>query len=267
MTRKYYDSQAEKEFTKLELKYVNWRDSERIKATRRDQLKLFKPLVFSEKVILDVGCGPGNWSVVLGKNNFVIGVDISPEAIGIAREQAKGEDADFSGIVADINEIIPLKNETIDICFCAFALHHLPDIDRVLNELYRTLKYKGYIAIMDPNGSSPYLRIREFFMGGVAKQLLIRYGLRSPNESLHKPVYYFKKLKNIGYRGIRIYFYNDRQPPWLTDIKGLKNLVWRMFYIISLLTWQINKLLTNYRNSFSPNVVIIAQKQYGNNMH
>src|SRR5574344_2151607 len=62
-----------------------------------------KDLIVTNLNILDLGCGVGKNSVYLAKlDNKVIGIDISPEAIKIAKERAGKESPDIDFRVGNI---------------------------------------------------------------------------------------------------------------------------------------------------------------------
>jgi 2-polyprenyl-3-methyl-5-hydroxy-6-metoxy-1,4-benzoquinol methylase len=72
---------------------------------------------------LDLGCGEGQNSIWLAQRGWVVNaVDVSPSAIGEARELAAGAGVDRTIVfdVADISEWRPVSR--YDLVFCTFAL-------------------------------------------------------------------------------------------------------------------------------------------------
>jgi 2-polyprenyl-3-methyl-5-hydroxy-6-metoxy-1,4-benzoquinol methylase len=52
---------------------------------------------------IEFGCGAGNYAVWLAKQGFAVtGIDISPSAIGLARENARKHNVSCTFIVADV---------------------------------------------------------------------------------------------------------------------------------------------------------------------
>ncbi len=67
-------------------------------------LKILKPQ--GDERILDLACGSGRHSIELRRRGFsVVGVDISPELIEIARGEAAVEDLDVEFVLADLREL------------------------------------------------------------------------------------------------------------------------------------------------------------------
>jgi SAM-dependent methyltransferase len=103
--------------------------------------------------ILDVGSGPGYLAVALVQafsNLRVVGVDVSPEMIGRAREVAGRENADGRVVFerADVRDL-PFPDASFDAVLSTFSMHHWLDPDRGLAEIHRVLKPGGVARIYD----------------------------------------------------------------------------------------------------------------------
>lgn len=75
---------------------------------------------------VDLGCGTGNYAIYFASNGFdVTGVDLSPTAIKIAKENAmkKGAKCDF--IVADVLSDLKRLRSTFDFAYDWDLLHHI----------------------------------------------------------------------------------------------------------------------------------------------
>ena len=79
----------------------------------------------NQGILLDLGCGTGNFSVAFSDRGFdVIAVDISPECLCEAQNKANGRNILF--LCQDMTELDLYG--TIDCCICLFdTLNHLPD--------------------------------------------------------------------------------------------------------------------------------------------
>ncbi|HTZ40993.1 MAG TPA: class I SAM-dependent methyltransferase [Syntrophales bacterium] len=87
-------------------------------------------LVDSEAVkpctAVDLGCGTGNYAIYLAGRGFqVTGIDLSPTAIGIAREKAKGRGVQCDFIVADVLGDLRPVGRTFDFAYDWELLHHI----------------------------------------------------------------------------------------------------------------------------------------------
>jgi SAM-dependent methyltransferase len=75
---------------------------------------------------IDLGCGAGNYAVYLaGKGFEVIGIDNSPAAIRIARENANKKGVTGTFLVADVLGDLDEVKETFDFAYDWELLHHI----------------------------------------------------------------------------------------------------------------------------------------------
>jgi len=102
------------------------------------------------KKVLDIGCGTGIGSKVLKQNGarFVVGTDISPEAIAFAKNNYAAQGLYF--LVGDICRT-SFSDDFFDVIVCLETIEHLPRHHRVLLELRRVLKQEGLLVLSSPN--------------------------------------------------------------------------------------------------------------------
>ncbi len=75
---------------------------------------------------LDLGCGAGNYAIFLAERGFdVTGIDISPTAIKIARENATKRESHCDFIVGDILNSLDKVEDTFDFAYDWEVLHHI----------------------------------------------------------------------------------------------------------------------------------------------
>ncbi|HNQ26201.1 MAG TPA: class I SAM-dependent methyltransferase [Methanoregulaceae archaeon] len=80
---------------------------------------------------IEFGCGAGNYAVWLAKQGFdVTGIDISPSAIDLARENARREGVRCTFVVADVLGDLPEVKGPFDFAFDWELLHHIYPEDR-----------------------------------------------------------------------------------------------------------------------------------------
>jgi SAM-dependent methyltransferase len=102
-----------------------------------------------DKLVLDLGCGSGEEVIPLRQRGArVIGIDISPDLITIARQrlQKYGVDAEVRTGSAYETQLL---DGSVDVVFCMSLLHHL-QLDRVKNEILRILKPNGLFIFKEP---------------------------------------------------------------------------------------------------------------------
>lgn len=117
--------------------------------------ELLVELVDSGKVrpckAIDLGCGAGNYAIYLAGRGFeVAGVDCSPTAIRIAKENAERENAKCSFFVADVVDELDEVNQTWDFVYGWGLLHHiLPERrQKYIENVSRILNPKGkYLSV------------------------------------------------------------------------------------------------------------------------
>ena len=108
------------------------------------------------KTVLDLGCGQGeNCLALMLRGAYVVGIDISPELLELARERQRlnfGESELGSLLVEGSAEHTTLPDESVDIIFCVACVHHL-QIEEVQKEMLRILKPGGFVILKEPSGS------------------------------------------------------------------------------------------------------------------
>ncbi len=100
---------------------------------------------------LTLGCGAGRRERELacwGVCRSFHGIDISEKAIAAAREIAKEQDLPLTYEVADLN-FLELPEKTFDLVVAQTSLHHVLFLERVAEQVWRSLKSDGYLWIHD----------------------------------------------------------------------------------------------------------------------
>ncbi len=107
--------------------------------------------------VLEYGCGEGSSAFVLAERGAsVTGIDISPERISRAKEEARTRKlADVSFRVMNA-ERLEFEDNTFDLICGTSIIHHL-DLHRSSAELARTLKPTGKAIFLEPLGHNPLI--------------------------------------------------------------------------------------------------------------
>jgi SAM-dependent methyltransferase len=108
---------------------------------------------WDDKIVVDIGCGPGNLFATLGgRPKVLIGVDVARGSLQWAKKIG------YLPLLADAHAL-PLKSEFADIVALNSAFHHCDDMGRVASEAARLVKPGGIlISDHDPRFSAFDLR-------------------------------------------------------------------------------------------------------------
>ncbi len=113
---------------------------------------LREPLARGQLSLLDAGCGTGGflaWATEQGPFDRVAGVDISAEAVELARDAVPGADLH----VAPVHDL-PFEDSSFDVAVLNDVLQHV-DEDEVgagLRELLRVLRPDGVLLVRTNGG-------------------------------------------------------------------------------------------------------------------
>jgi SAM-dependent methyltransferase len=116
-----------------------------------------QPIQESFQTVMDYGCGTGSASDfffdVLGVDRL-IGTDISPKALEIARQKHSSERTQF--LLFDQYQ----PSGQIDLAFCNGVFHHIPPNERAaaVDYIYRALRPGGLFAFWENNPWNPGTR-------------------------------------------------------------------------------------------------------------
>jgi ubiquinone/menaquinone biosynthesis C-methylase UbiE len=102
----------------------------------------------NNKVALNIGCGAGSEALMLVYGGAkCIAMDITAPAAGAAEYLMHTIGGDGIGIQAD-SRFIPLESSSVDVVYSSGVLHHSPDIEKSIAEVFRVLKPGGRAFIM-----------------------------------------------------------------------------------------------------------------------
>ncbi len=103
-----------------------------------------------DHVVLEVGCGPGHYTIpaskIVGENGFIYAIDINPFAIeSVNKKISKSGVKNVKALVVSAYDT-NLDDQSIDLAFL-FGVRHVLDYTKVKNEMCRIMKNEGILAI------------------------------------------------------------------------------------------------------------------------
>ena len=105
------------------------------------------------KIVLDLGCGPGNLTVRLAEKvapqGRVVGVDPDAERIKVAQEKYGGE-TNLTFLVGSDAEFPEIRTKTYDIIYSNIVFHWMKDKEKAFKSMYQSLKPEGTLVFAVP---------------------------------------------------------------------------------------------------------------------
>lgn len=105
--------------------------------------------------VADLACGTGRYALQLARlgPEEVIGIDICPQMLAVARRKARRAELPVIWQAGDLRDV-PLADSSLDAAVCALTLSFLPDLVPVFAEIARVLAPGGNVVVSDyhPHG-------------------------------------------------------------------------------------------------------------------
>ena len=113
----------------------------------------FKKKLKKNAKILDLGCGPGYFSLELARAGFnVVGVDISKGAISTAKKTMlnlnRNKRLKLSYICSNLSKL--KFKEEFDGVLCSGFLHHIKNVNKLSAQIKKSMKKRSYLLIYEP---------------------------------------------------------------------------------------------------------------------
>lgn len=176
---------------------------------------------WDNKIVVDIGCGPGNlYATLKGNPKLLIGIDVSEGSLIIAKKKG------YIPFLADAHNL-PLESEFADLVTLNAALHHCQDMSSVLAEAARLVRPGGMLVIdHDPQLSAWNYRGIGLWLYKIRLSVIYRWFLKSldvpeterltalATETHHKPgagvtkELFSQALETLGFK-VKFYPHNN----------------------------------------------------------
>jgi ubiquinone/menaquinone biosynthesis C-methylase UbiE len=116
--------------------------------------KILSPFLQEGMKVLDVGCGPGYFTIemakMVGLSGKVIAADLQEGMLQKVKAKITGTllEKNISLVQCDKDKIN--VNEKVDFVLCFYMVHEIPDKDRFFSELKNILNKNGRVLIVEP---------------------------------------------------------------------------------------------------------------------
>ncbi len=127
----------------------------RLRKLIQNPQKILKSYIKEGMTVLDMGCGPGFFSIEMAKmvvpGGKVVAADLQEGMLDIVKEKIK------KSSLQNIIEIYKCQSDKIglskefDFILIFYMLHEVPSQSTFLKEIYSLLKHDGKVLIVEPN--------------------------------------------------------------------------------------------------------------------
>jgi ubiquinone/menaquinone biosynthesis C-methylase UbiE len=116
--------------------------------------KILRPYIAEGMTVLDVGCGPGFFSLemarMVGKSGRVIAADMQEGMLQKVKEKIKGTELEERILLHKCGENNIGVSEPVDFVLLFYMVHEVPNKEHFFNEIRTILKPQGQVLIVEP---------------------------------------------------------------------------------------------------------------------
>lgn len=126
------------------------------------------------KDLLEIGCGIGTDGFEFATNGArYVGIDLTPNSIQLAQERFElfGVEGRFE--VVNAEEGLPFSDASFDHVYSFGVIHHSPNPEAIVDEMYRVLKSGGTFSVMLYNRTSINYYVEIMFLRRLFRYVLL----------------------------------------------------------------------------------------------
>ena len=126
----------------------------RIRRWLQNPQKILGPYIKEGMTVLDIGCGPGFFSIeiaqMVGDSGRVIASDLQEGMLEKLRDKIKGTELDKRITLHKCEENKIGVSDEIDFVLLFYTVHEVPNKEALFNEIRTILKPNGQVLIVEP---------------------------------------------------------------------------------------------------------------------
>ena len=126
----------------------------RIRRMLQDPVKILAPFIKDKMTVLDIGCGPGFFSIAManmvGESGRIIAVDLQEGMLQKVKEKIKGTEIGNRIILHKCEEGKLNIKEHADFALAFYMAHEVSDQDVFFREIISILKPSGKFLVVEP---------------------------------------------------------------------------------------------------------------------
>lgn len=201
--------------------------------------------------ILDIGCGVGaSAKYIAGHYKRYIGVDQSEELIKAARIFNRGS-SNVAFLAGNIKSTkFPMN--TVDLVLSVGALHHMTELDEVMESLIRIAKSQGYFVAIEAQNGNPVVQTIRWLTGKLSP-------LYSSEQHFFSQAELVSFLSKHGLQNIEIEFQGFLSPPFAQVVLPFQALATSLSKLVVAADNILDKHLPRIFRFLSWNIIVRAR--------
>ena len=116
--------------------------------------KILKPYIQKGMIVLDIGCGPGFFSIdmanMVGESGQVIASDLQEEMLQIVQNKIKGSELENRVLLHRCKENKVGVSKQVDFILLFYMVHEVSNKESFFSEIKTILRKNGKILIVEP---------------------------------------------------------------------------------------------------------------------